>query len=177
MGGLVFGGLALLGLSGRWLDGWIRKRPSAEGPGPKVMALVLGLLGLVPFFATVSLAAWLVPWARVELVVAVVLVGDAAAALVGTWRRPRDAGRSARGTVAYLVAGTVVALVWTGAPAGSLALGAVAAAGERMAGALHVDDNWVAPPLTVLVARFLELPLCPFQHKVKKWIGIFVLSG
>lgn len=43
--------LAVFGLTGRWLDGWIRQRPSAEGPGPRVMALVLGLIGLVPLVA------------------------------------------------------------------------------------------------------------------------------
>ena len=39
---------ALLGLSGRWLTGWLRPRPSATGPGTRVVFLVLGTLGLVP---------------------------------------------------------------------------------------------------------------------------------
>lgn len=39
---------ALGGLSGRWLDGWFRMRPSATGPDPKAVVLALGLLGLVP---------------------------------------------------------------------------------------------------------------------------------
>lgn len=39
---------ALFGLTGRWLSGWIRPRPSATGPGPRVVMLVLGLLALVP---------------------------------------------------------------------------------------------------------------------------------
>lgn len=46
--------LAIFGLAGRWLDGWIRRRPSAEGPGPLVMALVLGLIGLVPLVAVAA---------------------------------------------------------------------------------------------------------------------------
>lgn len=53
--------LALFGLSGRWLDGWIRRRPSAEGPGPRVMALVLGLLALVPLVAVAS-PTDITPW-------------------------------------------------------------------------------------------------------------------
>lgn len=39
---------ALGGLAGRWLDGWFRLRPSATGPDPKAVVLVLGLLSLVP---------------------------------------------------------------------------------------------------------------------------------
>lgn len=48
---MSLGALAILGTTGRWLDGWIRQRPSADGPGPRVMALVLGLIGLVPAVA------------------------------------------------------------------------------------------------------------------------------
>ncbi len=40
--------VALGGLAGRWLDGWLRPRPSATGPDPLAVALRLGLIALVP---------------------------------------------------------------------------------------------------------------------------------
>lgn len=58
---VVASSLAIFGLSGRWLDGWIRRRPSAEGPGPAVMALVLGLIGLVPLVALAT-PTEITPW-------------------------------------------------------------------------------------------------------------------
>lgn len=45
---LVLGLLTLGGLAGRWLDGWVRMRPSATGPDPRAVVLLLGLLALVP---------------------------------------------------------------------------------------------------------------------------------
>lgn len=42
---------ALAGLSGPWLSGWIRQRPSPDGPGTLVVALLLGTLGLLPGLA------------------------------------------------------------------------------------------------------------------------------
>lgn len=45
------GGAAFVGLTGRWLDGWIRRLPTPDGPGVRVMLLVLGLIGLVPLVA------------------------------------------------------------------------------------------------------------------------------
>lgn len=48
-------GLVALGLlSGRWLDAWIRGRPSATGPDPLAVVLLLGLLATAP---AVGLAA------------------------------------------------------------------------------------------------------------------------
>lgn len=40
--------VALFGLTGRWLSGWLRPRPSATGPGTKVVSLLLGTVALVP---------------------------------------------------------------------------------------------------------------------------------
>ena len=40
--------VAVVGLSGPWLRLWLRRRPSAEGPGPVPFALIVGLVGLVP---------------------------------------------------------------------------------------------------------------------------------
>jgi hypothetical protein len=51
---VAVGGLALVGLSGRWLDGWIRRLPAADGPGTRVIVLVLGLVGLVPAVAVAA---------------------------------------------------------------------------------------------------------------------------
>lgn len=39
---------ALGGLLGRWLDGWFRLRPSATGPDPLAVVLLLGLGALAP---------------------------------------------------------------------------------------------------------------------------------
>jgi hypothetical protein len=52
--GLVAGALTLAGLAGPWLKGWIRERPSAQGPGPKAMGVVFGALTLVPAVALAS---------------------------------------------------------------------------------------------------------------------------
>ena len=52
--GLVAGALTLAGLAGPWLKGWIRERPSAQGPGPKAMGVVFGALTLVPAVALSS---------------------------------------------------------------------------------------------------------------------------
>ncbi len=45
---LVAGMGALGGLVSRWLDGWFRLRPSATGPDPRAVVLLLGLGALVP---------------------------------------------------------------------------------------------------------------------------------
>lgn len=46
--------VALGGLTGPWLGGWIRRRTAAGGPGPKPVILVLGVLALAPAIALVS---------------------------------------------------------------------------------------------------------------------------
>lgn len=45
---------ALVTLAGRWLDGWIRGRPSATGPDPKAVVLLIGFLALVPLVGLAS---------------------------------------------------------------------------------------------------------------------------
>ncbi len=52
---------ALVAIEGPWLDGWVRKRPSAEGPGPTPIGVVLGGLALTPIVGVASpagLAVW-----------------------------------------------------------------------------------------------------------------------
>lgn len=39
---------AVVGLAGPWLDVWLRRRPTPDGPGAKATILVLGSLALVP---------------------------------------------------------------------------------------------------------------------------------
>ncbi len=59
--GIAVTGVTLIGLAGPWLDGWIRKRPAAEGPGPRPLGVVFGLLALVPavgIAAPSGLSAW-----------------------------------------------------------------------------------------------------------------------
>ena len=54
-------GVALVGLAGPWLDGWIRARQAAEGPGPRPLTVVFGLLALLPAVGVASpsgLSAW-----------------------------------------------------------------------------------------------------------------------
>ncbi len=57
---LAFGLSALGGLSGRWLDGWLRLRPSATGPDPMAVLMLLGLIVIVPAVGVASPAglAW-----------------------------------------------------------------------------------------------------------------------
>lgn len=52
--GIIGAVLSLIGLLGPWLKGWIRERPSAEGPGPKAMGVAFGALALVPAVALSS---------------------------------------------------------------------------------------------------------------------------
>ena len=52
--GTIGGILSLIGLTGPWLKGWIRERPSAEGPGSKAMGVAFGALSLVPAVALAS---------------------------------------------------------------------------------------------------------------------------
>jgi hypothetical protein len=51
---VVAAAVALAGFLGPWLKGWVRERPSADGPGAKPTLLVLGSLALVPLVAIVS---------------------------------------------------------------------------------------------------------------------------
>lgn len=46
--GLVATGLGIVGIQGKWFDGWLRRLPAADGPGLKTMGLILGCLALVP---------------------------------------------------------------------------------------------------------------------------------
>lgn len=47
-------GLGIVGIQGRWLDGWLRRLPVAEGPGVKPIAFALGCLALVPLIGVAS---------------------------------------------------------------------------------------------------------------------------
>ncbi|NND02893.1 MAG: hypothetical protein HKN91_08900 [Acidimicrobiia bacterium] len=51
---LVLTGLGVIGIQGKWLDGWLRRLPAADGPGLKAMLYALGALAMVP---AVGLAA------------------------------------------------------------------------------------------------------------------------
>ena len=45
---------AIAGLTGPWLSGWIRRGPAADGPGPRVVALLLGAIALTPAVAVAN---------------------------------------------------------------------------------------------------------------------------
>lgn len=51
---LVLNGVALAGLAGPWLKGWLRLRPAADGPGPRPVLLLLGALAYLPAVAIAS---------------------------------------------------------------------------------------------------------------------------
>jgi hypothetical protein len=51
---MVLSGLALLGLFGPWLKGWLRERPAAGSPGVESILLAIGSYAMVPL---VGLAA------------------------------------------------------------------------------------------------------------------------
>ena len=51
---LAMTGVSLVGIQGKWLDGWLRRLPAADGPGLKAMLYALGAIALVP---AVGLAA------------------------------------------------------------------------------------------------------------------------
>ncbi len=41
-------GVGIVGIQGKWFDGWLRRLPAADGPGLKTMGLILGCIALVP---------------------------------------------------------------------------------------------------------------------------------
>ncbi len=52
--GILAAGATIVGLTGPWLRIWLRRRPSADGPGPVPTALTLGSLTLVPLAGIVA---------------------------------------------------------------------------------------------------------------------------
>ncbi len=54
VGAVVLSGLALAGLAGPWMKGWLRERPAAGAPGAGPIVLTIGAFALVPL---VGLAA------------------------------------------------------------------------------------------------------------------------
>jgi hypothetical protein len=51
---LVATAAGVVGIQGRWLDGWLRRLPAADGPGLKPMLFLLGALALVPAIGIAS---------------------------------------------------------------------------------------------------------------------------
>jgi hypothetical protein len=51
---LVATGIGIVGVQGRWLSGWLRRLPAADGPGLKPMVFILGLLAFVPLLGVAS---------------------------------------------------------------------------------------------------------------------------
>jgi len=51
---LIATGLGILGIQGKWLDGWLRRLPAADGPGVKPILFILGSLALVPALGAAS---------------------------------------------------------------------------------------------------------------------------
>ncbi len=122
----------------RWLGPLLRPR---ERSGP---------LGCTSFLTVVAIAAQVAPWANVELMIWVFLWADAAAAIGGRLLDGAE-GRTRSGSACHVLVGTLAGLVWgIGWPAALLAVASAAA--ERVAGRLHVDDNWIAPPVVLCIS-------------------------
>ena len=51
---VALSGVALAGLAGPWLKGWLRERPAAGSPGVAPILLVIGSFALVPLVGVVS---------------------------------------------------------------------------------------------------------------------------
>jgi hypothetical protein len=51
---LVATGLGIVGVQGKWLNGWLRRLPSAEGPGLLPILFIIGSLALVPILGVAS---------------------------------------------------------------------------------------------------------------------------
>jgi hypothetical protein len=51
---VILSGLSLAGLGGPWLTGWLRERQAAGAPGPRPLALAIGLLAVVPLVGLAS---------------------------------------------------------------------------------------------------------------------------
>ncbi len=54
IGAVVLTGLALAGLGGPWMRGWLRERPAAGAPGGGPIALTIGAFALVPLVGVAS---------------------------------------------------------------------------------------------------------------------------
>lgn len=52
--GLLATAAGVVGIQGRWLDGWLRRLPTADGPGLKPMVFALGTIALVPLIGLAS---------------------------------------------------------------------------------------------------------------------------
>jgi hypothetical protein len=122
---LASAGVAATGLAGPWLGGWLRRLPSADGPEPLVVAVVLGILALpiavaLALYDGLTAAAWV-------LVGASGVVGwlVSRASLTGLW--------SAR-------IGLPAIGIWVGSSA-DLPGGIIAAAAAMAAGAAA----WIRP--------------------------------
>ena len=54
IGAIILSGLALAGLGGPWMHGWLRQRPAAGAPGAGPIALTIGAFALVPLVGVVA---------------------------------------------------------------------------------------------------------------------------
>ncbi len=133
--------------------GWMMRPEELPPPGAPLV-----LNGAAWMCLSAALCAWLLPLAVGAAALAMLMLGDAAAALVGRrWGRHKWPGtpKSVEGSLAYVVAAFATGLAvvaWPGAglTAGSVGLGAVVGAAIE-ALPIPVNDNLRVPILSGLV--------------------------
>jgi hypothetical protein len=82
---LVLSLAAIGGLSGPWLRVWLRRRPSATGPEPRVAVLPPAALALVPLIGFVSPGGLTVPLVVLATASVVLVIGYIRANTWGLW--------------------------------------------------------------------------------------------
>ena len=75
----------IIGVQGRWLDGWLRRLPAAEGPSLEAMMFLLGALALTPAVALASPSGVEIRQGLVAAVGLLVAWGYSKAQLWGLW--------------------------------------------------------------------------------------------
>jgi len=107
---LVLTAVGIVGIQGRWLDGWLRRLPAADGPGLEPILFLLGSLALVPMLGVTTPSGVRVTQGLLGAAGTVIAWGYSRANLWAIWL----------GRFGYLPLSVVAA--WTAPPIGAVAL-------------------------------------------------------